>query len=185
MYVDTRYLYLLIISNLSRFPTPFFRSKTAAKIQPFFIPTKYFFQKHKKKQETLLFIRCLHKEKNHRQGPEASEIPLPEAANRPKIGSACVEKRKNGQITLHIIAIQYIRQQIQVRSAPRTCQEPTKDLPTTSQGLPIDYHRSCTQGSHQPFRQWLAGPLTEPGPRWAFNYSRVFILFLYLCSLNN
>ena len=49
--IDTRYLFLLIISNLSRFPTPFFRSKTAAKIQPFFIPTKYFFQKHEKNKK--------------------------------------------------------------------------------------------------------------------------------------
>ncbi len=56
MWIDTRYLYLLIMSNFSILVL----SKTGAKVQPFFIPTKYFFKKNASHIITCMNIKAIH-----------------------------------------------------------------------------------------------------------------------------
>ena len=56
MQIDTRYLYLLIMSNFSVLVL----SKTGAKVQPFFIPTKYFFKKIASPLITCMNIKAIH-----------------------------------------------------------------------------------------------------------------------------
>ena len=86
MYVDTRYLFLLIrFKYRSLFSTAVFSAKADAKIQPFSNTPKYFFKKFLSVMPTALFYSAMHLKKNFH----------PPRFSAPQNGAARAKKGKN------------------------------------------------------------------------------------------
>ncbi len=160
MYADTRYLFFSSVSIYARFSTAVLPAKADAKIQPFSIPTKYFFSLGSNPYANYLHPSIIKDEKKF-------------ATSRPAPRKTPPRTAKNAEITPLRAAI--CQQSAQVAAAPRV-----KPQKRQKKGVPVPSagHRRGTA------RQGGQGrPHSDTTPTFPYHFLTISILFPYCLTI--
>ena len=162
MYADTRYLFFSSVSIYARFSTAVLPAKADAKIQPFSIPTKYFFSLGSNLYANTLSVSVVKDEK---------KFALPSAGPR----KTPPRTAKNAEITPLRAAI--CQQSTQVAAAPRVKPQKTAQKRCFRPARRAPARRGTARQDGQ------GRPHSAATPTFPYHFLTISILFPYYLTI--